>query len=74
MRLLLEIGYNKLLLPKESDATTILNAFNGIRQVREEGYGDTHKIIISGEDEQLALRLVKPEIIEEEKIEEEKED
>jgi len=66
MRLLLQIGYVKLLLPKDCDATAIFNAFDGIRNVEERGYyGEDYKIILKDE-EQISLKLIKPESIQEE--------
>ncbi|HET54971.1 MAG TPA: hypothetical protein ENN33_07110 [Ignavibacteria bacterium] len=58
MRLLVEIGYNKILFGKGAKISELLEAFDGIKIIQEEGGYSEPKRYIIDRDTEVSVRLI----------------
>ena len=49
MRLLMKIGYQDVLFGKGAEVGELLEAFEGMKAVKSEGYGAEHRYVIDGD-------------------------
>jgi hypothetical protein len=49
MRLVMSIGYNKILFGKGAPIAALVEALDGVRVVSQTGYGDTTKYVVGDE-------------------------
>ena len=60
MRLMIEIGYQKLLLPEDADTHAVLHALAGAVKVEEKrgNYSDPARYVVEGPQEGTAAKFI----------------